>query len=75
MSRPGDLSIVSSSLHFAMKGLLERWDDVQSMWDDPVSQALQKEYLDPLAPQVTTVLKAVNRLSQVMARAYEECTE
>ena len=74
MSRPGDLSIVASSLNFATKGLFERWDDVQASWDDPVSRGFDKEFLEPLQPQVMTVLKAINRLSQVMARAYEECT-
>ncbi|HWA99165.1 MAG TPA: hypothetical protein VG713_11760 [Pirellulales bacterium] len=74
MTRPGDLSIVSSSLHFALKSLHERWDEVQAGWDDPVSQGIHKEFVEPLTPDVQTVMKAINRLSQVMARAYEECT-
>lgn len=74
MSRPGDLSIVASSLNFATKTLFERWDDVQASWDDPVSRGFHKEFLEPLEPQVMLVLKAINRLSQVMGRAYEECT-
>ena len=72
--RPGDLSIVSSSLNYATKTLKHRWDDAQSVWNDQAAQHLEAKYIAPIEPQVQSLLKAINRLSQVMARAYEECT-
>jgi hypothetical protein len=72
--RPGDLSIVSSSLSYATKQLKHRWDDAEAVWNDQASQHLHEKYIVPIEPQVQSLLKAINRLSQVMARAYEECT-
>ncbi len=70
----GDLSIVASSLNFALKTLKMRWDDTEESWNDSVRQSFDEEYMGPLEPQVLSTLKAINRLNQVMARAYEECT-
>jgi hypothetical protein len=70
----GDLSIVASSLNFALKTLVMRWEDTQETWDDSVRQSFEEEHMVPLQPQVLSTLKAINRLNQVMARAYEECT-
>lgn len=72
--RRGDLSIVASSLHHAMKSLRVRWDQTQEIWNDSVRRQFEEEYLVPLEPQVTTTLKAINRLSQVFSRASEECS-
>jgi hypothetical protein len=51
-----------------------RWDDTQESWNDSVRQGFEEEFMGPLEPQVMLTLKAINRLNQVMARAYEECT-
>jgi len=72
--RRGDLSIVGSSLQHAMKSLNARWDVTQEVWNDSVRRQFEEEYLVPLAPQVMTTLKAVNRLSQIFGRASEECS-
>ena len=70
----GDLSITASSLNFAMKTLKMSWEDAKEVWDDSVRQSFDEEHMVPLEPQVMATLKAINRLNQVMARAYEECT-
>ena len=72
--RRGDLSIISSSLHFAAKTLRIRWDDTQQVWNDAIRQNFEETYLAPLEPQVVITLKAINRLAQVLARATEECS-
>jgi hypothetical protein len=73
--RQGDLSIVASSLHFALKTLRERWEQTGESWRDSVRQHYEDNHVAPLEPQVVSTLKAVNRLSQVFARAREECSE
>jgi hypothetical protein len=70
----GDVSIISSALHHAMKTLRMRWDETHEVWDDSVSRKFEEEYLVPLEPQLQVTLKAINRLSLVMARAHEECS-
>ncbi|HEY5311700.1 MAG TPA: hypothetical protein VIK18_04250 [Pirellulales bacterium] len=72
--RRGDLSIVASSLQHAMKSLRFRWDETQDVWNDSVRRQFDEQYIVPLEPQVSTTLKAVNRLSQIFARASEECS-
>jgi hypothetical protein len=72
--RRGDLSIVASSLHHAMKTLRFQWDETQDVWNDSVRRQFEEQYLVPLEPRVSTMLKAVNRLSQIFARASEECS-
>jgi hypothetical protein len=72
--RRGDLSIVASALHHATKTLRARWDETGEVWTDSVRQQFEEEHLTPIEPQVTITLKAINRLSQVFARASEECS-
>lgn len=72
--RRGDLSIVGSSLHHAMKTLRVRWDETQETWNDNVRRQFEEQHLVPLEPQVAATLKAVNRLSQIFSRASEECS-
>lgn len=72
--RQGDLSITSSALHYALKALRQRWDDTQQGWNDSVRRAFEEKHLAPLDPQVLAALKAINRLSMVMSRAYDECS-
>ena len=71
---PGDLSSVSSSLHFALKSLKQKWDETQEEWNDSVRQRFDENYVEPIEPQVSTVLKAINRLSKVISQACEECS-
>jgi len=66
--------MVASSLSVALKDLKQRWADTQEEWSDSVSRKFEEEHLAPIEPQVLATLKAVNRLNQVLARAYEECT-
>ena len=72
--RRSDLSIISSSLHLAMKTLKQRWDDTEETWRDSVRQHYEEQHLAQLEPQVLATLKAINRLSLVLARAEEECS-
>lgn len=71
----GDLSVVASSLNSALKSLRRRWADVEDVWDDSVRRHFAEEHIDPIEPQVVSTLKAINRLAQVMARAYDECSD
>ncbi|MBS0208261.1 MAG: hypothetical protein JSS27_04840 [Planctomycetes bacterium] len=70
----GDLSIVSSTLSHSYRTLLARWDDTLDVWNDPVSKRFEEKHIEPLEPDVTGFLKAVNRLSQIMTKAVEECS-
>ena len=70
----GDLSIVASTLHHSMKTLRQRWDDTGDDWRDAVRQNFEENHLAAIEPQLLATLKAVNRLSQVFARAREDCS-
>lgn len=72
--RRSDLSIVSSSLHLATKTLYQRWDQTGETWRDAVRTQYEEQHLAQLEPTVLATLKAINRLSLVLARAIEECS-
>lgn len=72
--RPGDLSVPAGTLQHHLKNLSLRWDDVKQQWNDPVSRRFEEQYIAPLAPQVHTTAKAIDRLNQVLQKAYLECS-
>lgn len=72
--REGDLSLYTSSLQHALKTLKIRWDDTCETWKDNVARKFGDEYIEPIPPQMDTTLKAINKLSQTMGRAREECS-
>ncbi len=56
-------------LDTAFKSLRQRWQDIQSVWNDPVSRAFEQEYLLPLESQVQAAQREMERLAQVIAQA------
>ena len=72
--REGDLSLFTSALQHATKTLRTRWELAQDSWQDQVAMKFGEEYIEPVAPQMQTTLKAINRLSQIMSKAREECS-
>lgn len=72
--RPGDLSVPAGTLQHHLKNLNIRWDDVKSEWNDPVGRRFEERYIAKLPPQINTTLKAIERLNQVLSKAYMECS-
>jgi len=57
----------------AMKELLIRWHDTKSNWDDPVSHAIEKEFVDPLQTELRNAGAAMDHLAIVLQNVKRDC--
>ena len=67
------LSSGRNMLNGALKDLLVHWDETRRRWNDPMSQALEKLFLQPLEPQVRNAAGAMEEMSQLIAQIRKDC--
>jgi len=63
-----------AKLTFAASKLALRWQDALGQWNDAVSRDFEERYLTPLEPKVGGALRAIDRLTEVLTRAEQECS-
>lgn len=63
----------AARLEDALKQLEATWAATREVWNDPISQKVEDEFLVPLHGQVRSMLDAVNKMSLVMRKAEQEC--
>ncbi len=61
-------------LNSALKTMRLRWDEVKTDWNDSVSRDFEESHWEPLEAQVIATLRAIDRLSPVLAKAQQECS-
>jgi uncharacterized protein YukE len=59
----------TEQLGTAWKGLRARWEQTTPLWNDPVSQGFERNYLTLFESQTQTTLQEMQRLAQVIAEA------
>ncbi len=64
-----DLQTGSIRLTRAAKDLREQWNETSDYWKDKNRDDFDTNYVQPLAPQISLLLAAVNSLSEVLERA------
>ncbi|MBC8357200.1 MAG: hypothetical protein H8E66_34955 [Planctomycetes bacterium] len=64
-----DLHTGSIRLTRAAKDLREQWNETSDYWKDKNRDDFDAKYIQPLTPQMTLLLAAVNSLSEVLERA------
>ena len=69
MSIPGS----RAKLKDAHRQLLVAWQRAQDTWDDPVSQALWRNHLEPLETTLRATLNAMDSMNEVLERVRREC--
>jgi hypothetical protein len=69
------MSLTTTSIILAdgLKVASELWEDTRAGWDDPVAEAFETTYWQPLKSQVEMTLAALSHLAPVLARAREDC--
>lgn len=72
--RQADFVSPASRLQDAITRLEQAWLQTKEHWADPVSDTVEEEYLVPLHNQVTLMLDAVGKVSDVMGRAERDCS-
>ncbi len=58
-----------SQLDTSWRTLSQRWEDVKTLWNDPVRMSFEQDYWTPLAGQLPAVQREMERLAQVVAGA------
>jgi hypothetical protein len=72
--RNADFVSPASRLADALTRLEHAWQQTKDHWSDPVSQTVEEDYLVPIHNQVSLMLDAVNKISEVMGQAERECS-
>jgi hypothetical protein len=62
-----------SKLTDASARLRAHWADTQSEWHDAVSRDFEENHLAPLEPKINSVLRAVERMQELLSRVEQEC--
>ena len=57
----------------AMKDLQLRWHEAQQEWNDPVSQAFEKDHLIPFEMDIRSAITAMDHMAQVLSQAKADC--
>ena len=60
-------------LYAALKTLRERWEDTKETWQDAVQMKFADDVWEPVEQHSQAALSAIDRLSQVVARARQDC--
>jgi len=55
------------------KTLTAHWEAVRDGWGDQACQEYEEEHVAPIAPQVATAIRAMDRLTVVLAQMRQEC--
>lgn len=56
-----------------MKNLLMRWQETRGDWDDAVSRAFEKDFLEPLEMDVKNAMGAMDQMNAVLQQARKDC--
>ena len=60
-------------LRTAIKALGHRWDETGEQWDDTVRSEFEENYLEEAHARVEGVLREMERLAEVLAKARRQC--
>ncbi|MBI2480752.1 MAG: hypothetical protein HYV60_19630 [Planctomycetia bacterium] len=70
--RSCDLQSGTIRLTRAAKELREQWNATSEYWKDKNRDDFDAKHIQPLGPQITLLMAAVNSLSEVFGRAERE---
>lgn len=57
----------------AFKTLRHEWDSTENFWRDVVRKDFEETHWEPLAVRMNSVLTAMDRLDQALAKMKQEC--
>ena len=61
-------------LYDAQKTLRLRWEEAQTAWNDVMRQEFEEHLWEPLDKQTSSLLQAIDRLSQLFSQVRQECS-
>lgn len=63
----------ASTLAQAGKNLSTEWQEAQAHWRDAKAAEFQREYLDPLPPQLARAVETLEELDRLLGKVRNEC--
>ncbi|MEQ8849706.1 hypothetical protein [Botrimarina sp.] len=69
---PCDLDSGASRIVRGLKDLNAVWEEASEQWNDSVSEAVHKRYVEPIGPVVKSTLDAVGRMRQLLQQAQRD---
>jgi hypothetical protein len=70
-----DLHSGAIRLTRAAKSLRDQWLDTKDHWNDQNRRDFERNHLEPIAPEITLTLAAIQRLSELLEQAERECSD
>ena len=64
-----------NKLNKSMQTLREKWDASADEWRDQVRQEFGREHVEPLGIDVSTTLRGMKQIEEVLNRIHRECGE
>ena len=56
-----------------MKELGDKWSDTKMDWDDVVSDAFEKKFLDPMEADLRNATGAMDHMAQLLSQIRRDC--
>ena len=56
-----------------MKELTDRWGETKVDWDDVVSEAFEKRFLEPLENDLRNATGAMDHMAQLLSQVRRDC--
>lgn len=73
MNLTGNLSAGYAVLNHSLKVLRVLWDETRIEWNDPVGRSFQENQWEPLELKVVAALRAIDRMTPVLASMQRDC--
>lgn len=67
------MNTAQNRLKQAAKELSIHWDAARSSWDDTMSRRFHESHLAPLEPMIRSTVAAMEKMSELLARARHDC--
>jgi hypothetical protein len=61
-------------LYGGLKDMRHKWDELESLWDDPVRKDFEEKVWEPLVGETQATIRAIDRLAGVMMQMQQECS-
>jgi hypothetical protein len=60
-------------LYGVLKDLRFKWEELETLWNDPVRKDFEKDVWEPMVAQSQSAIRAMDRLSQIMMQMQNDC--
>ena len=70
-----DLNSGNIKLKRSARELREKWELTKDHWNDKTRSDFERQFLEPLAPEITLTVAAILRLAEILEEAEKDCVD